>query len=117
RDPLSLHLIHWQQRLGVRRVGEQYALLQLDWRLRDDHRALRLHRTGAGARWFAGEEEHCASWSWNYAHEQAALRRPAGRCDPDRRRAYLLSGVLPWRHRRAAVDARGQNVLKAGMSK
>ena len=57
RDPLSLHLEHRQQRLGLRRHHRQHALLQYDRRRRDVRRPFLHDHPGHGDRRLAGGQE------------------------------------------------------------
>ena len=111
RDPLRLHLSTGNNGSAFAGLGEQHALLQLDRRLRDADRALRLHRAGAGARWLDGAQE-------------ASRRGPGTFPTNTPLFAGLLVGVIlivgaltyfpaysPRPHRRAAADARWQDVL------
>ena len=106
RDPLCLHLGDRQQRQRLCRHHRQYAVLQHDDRARDVDRPVPDDRADAGDRRLAGREEDRAGLGRHLPDASAAVCRPAGRRDPDRRRPDLLPGARARPDRRALRDAR-----------
>ena len=113
RDPLSLHLEHRQQRLGVRRHHRQHELLQHHWRRRDVRRPLLHDHPGDGDRRRARRQEDSSRLGRHVPDRRRPLRRPAGRRDPHHRRPHLLPRARARTHRRASGDAGRHAVLSA----
>ena len=111
RSALCLHLADRQQRLGVRGTDRQHAVLQPHRRGLDAGRPLLDDHPGDGDRRLARTEENRRRIERHVPDHRRAVRRPAGRRDPDRRRVDLLSGAGARTHRRTSGDASRQRVL------
>ena len=97
--------------LGTTTVGTLLHLLQLGGRVRHADRTLRVPDPRHGAGRLDGRQEDGARRTRDLPDHDAALLRPASRCDSHRRRADILPGVCAGADRRAAVDDGGQVVL------
>jgi hypothetical protein len=89
---VRLRLGHRQQRQRLRRPVRQHAVLQHHAGPRDVHRPLHDDRADAGDRRLAGRARRSCRPRPAPSRPIAAVRRPAGRRDPDHRRPDLLPG-------------------------
>ena len=100
-----------QQRLGLRRLERQHALVQHDARHRHAARPLRLCRSRAGAGRIAGRQEEDSGFGRHLPDRRAAVRRPAGRRDRHSLPPAIFPGAGAGADRRALPDARRQDLL------
>ena len=99
------HLADGQQRLGLRRLHRQHALVQHHGRPLDAGRALLRHHPDDGDRGLAGGQEDRAGLGRHLPDARRPVRRPAGRRDPHHRRPDLLPRAGARTHRRALRHA------------
>ena len=111
RGAVSLRVADRQQRLGLRGLHRQYALVQHDGRPRDAGRPLLRHHSDDGGRRFAGCQEDCSGVRRYLPHPWRVVRRPAGRRHHHHRRPHILPGTRARTACRALRDAREVSVL------